>query len=110
MVGVVGVGQFNSVRSDGNVGFWTRTDATGRGVATAAARAVARFAFEHVGLRRLHLWHAVGHEGSRRVAEKVGFGLRAYTVLHGAPVDAVMYSLISPDEIAQNPTWSTLGG
>lgn len=107
MIGAAGVGEINTVRQDGNLGYWTRTDAAGRGIATAAATAVARFAFAHAGLRRLHLWHAIGNEGSRRVAEKVGFvregRLRAYTMLLGAPVDAVMYSVISPSEIAPEP-------
>lgn len=113
VVGAAGVGEINTTRQDGNLGYWVRTDATGRGVATAAATAVARFAFAHAGLRRLHLWHALGNEGSRRVAEKVGFvregRLRAYTTLNGTPVDAVMYSVISPSEIAPGPTPSTLG-
>jgi len=87
-----------------NLGYWTRTSATGQGLATTAAKLTARFGFEHAGLRRLHLHHHVDNHGSRRVAEKVGFvreGLhRQVAMLHDAPIDAVFYSLVSADEVA----------
>ena len=86
-----------------NLGYWVRTDHTGRGIATAVAREVARFAFEEVGLRRVHLHHHVGNHGSRRVAEKVGFvreGVhRQVAVLHGEAIDAVFYSLLGAHEV-----------
>ena len=40
-------------RTAANVGYWVRTGQTGRGIATAAVRLVARFAFEELGLLRL---------------------------------------------------------
>jgi RimJ/RimL family protein N-acetyltransferase len=62
------------IRSDGtaNVGYWVRTSQTGQGIATAAVRLLAQFAFEDLGLRRLELLIAVENLASRRVAEKVG--------------------------------------
>jgi ribosomal-protein-serine acetyltransferase len=55
-----------------NVGYWVRTSETGQGIATAAVRLVARFAFEDLGLRGLELHIAAENLASRRVAEKVG--------------------------------------
>jgi ribosomal-protein-serine acetyltransferase len=70
-LGRVGI---DRISQDGtaNVGYWVRTSQTGRGVATAAVRLIARFAFEDLGLRRLELHIAVGNLASQRVAEKVG--------------------------------------
>ncbi len=70
-LGRVGLDQ---IRGDGtaNVGYWVRTSQTGQGIATAAVRLVAQFAFEDLGLRRLELLIAVDNLASRRVAEKVG--------------------------------------
>lgn len=55
------------------VGYWVAAHARGRGVATAATRAVARWALTDLGAHRVE-WHAeVGNTGSRRVAERCGF-------------------------------------
>jgi RimJ/RimL family protein N-acetyltransferase len=102
VLGTVGVNQIHD--GQGNLGYWTRSDVTGRGLATGAARLAARFGFEHAGLRRIHLHHAVGNHGSRRVAEKVGFVRegthRQVAPLHGGYVDAVFYSLLGPHEVS----------
>ncbi|MER7274398.1 GNAT family protein [Dactylosporangium sp. NPDC000244] len=69
-----------SVRVDaaldhGMIGYWTVPEARGRGIATRAVRAAARFAFDTVGLHRIELCHAVANPGSCRVAESAGFPL-----------------------------------
>ncbi len=98
------VGTFDGIRDgQADLGYWIRTDATGQGLGTTAARLCARFAFEHSGLRRVHRHHHVDTHGSRRVAEKTGFvreGLhRQVAMLHDTPFDAVFYSLLGPDEV-----------
>ena len=55
-----------------NVGYWVRTSQTRLGIATAAVRLVAQFAFEDLALHRLELLVAVDNPASRRVAQKVG--------------------------------------
>lgn len=101
VVGTIGLNQIAGHK--GNLGFWVHTAHTGRGYCTSAARQVARAAFEHVGLARVYLRHVVGNEGSRRVAEKVGFQIegrvRNAIVHHGAPRDMLQYSLIGVHEI-----------
>src|SRR5712691_5832046 len=81
----------------GNLGYWVRTSATGRGVARAAVRQLADFAFRNTELVRLEIVCAVGNQRSQRVAERAGAVregvLRDRLLLHGQAVDAIMYSL-----------------
>jgi len=97
-LGGCGLNQINRVHRYANLGYWVRTSATGRGVATEAARQLAQFAFQNTDLVRLEIVCAVGNERSQRVAERAGAHregvLRHRLVLRGDPVDAVMYSLV----------------
>lgn len=85
-----------------NLGYWMRTDATRRGVATEATIGLARFGFEHVGLRRIEIVMSVRNTASRRVAEKAGGKLegtlRNRLWLHGEGHDAYCFSLV-PGEV-----------
>jgi RimJ/RimL family protein N-acetyltransferase len=84
-----------------NLGYWVRTSYAGHGVATAAARRVARFGFEHVGLRRITLYHAIDNVASGRVAAKVGFTRegheRARLLLPGGAADCLTYGLLASE-------------
>src|SRR5574339_1185730 len=55
-----------------NLGYWVRTSCHGQGIAGRAARLVARFAFEHLGLIRVEIVIGVGNAASLRVAQKIG--------------------------------------
>lgn len=59
-------------RRTGEIGYWTAPWARGRGVATEASRAVARWAFDVLGLARLAWQAEVGNHGSRAVAARLG--------------------------------------
>ena len=100
-LGGCGVNQINRIHGFGNLGYWVRSSATGRGVATEAARQVADFTFQNTDLKRLEIVCAVGNERSQRVAVRAGAVreglLRHRLLLHGQPVDAVMYSLVRED-------------
>jgi RimJ/RimL family protein N-acetyltransferase len=97
-LGGCGINQINRVHGFANLGYWVRTSATGRGVATEAARQAAEFAFRTTDLVRLEIVCAVGNEASQRVAERAGATregvLKQRLRLHGQPVDAVMFSLV----------------
>ena len=82
----------------GNLGYWVRTSAAGRGAATRATRLAARFGFEQLGLHRIEIVAAIDNIGSQRVAEKAGAVregvLRKRLLIRGKSQDAVLYSLI----------------
>ena len=100
-VGGVGLNFINRVHQMGNLGYWVRTTAAGRGIATEAARLMARFAFEQVGLHRVEIVAAIPNIASQRVAEKTGAVregvLRNRLLIRGVPQDAMLFSLIPSD-------------
>jgi RimJ/RimL family protein N-acetyltransferase len=97
-LGGCGLNQLSAAHRFGNLGYWVRTSASGRGVATEAARQLAEFAFRETDLVRLEIVCAAANVRSQRVAERAGAEregvLRNRLMLHGHPVDAVMYSLV----------------
>jgi RimJ/RimL family protein N-acetyltransferase len=55
------------------IGYWVVSGERGRGVMTAAARLLAAWGFDELGVRRLQWQAEVGNERSWRVVEKLGF-------------------------------------
>jgi len=99
--GGAGINFINRVHQMANLGYWVRTGAAGRGIATRATRLAARFGFEQLGLRRIEIVAAVGNVPSQRVAEKVGARregvLRNRLLIRGESLDAVLFSLVPED-------------
>jgi ribosomal-protein-serine acetyltransferase len=92
---------FCSPISLANLGYWVRSSATRRGIATRAARLVGEFAVKQVGLLRAEIVVAVGNKPSLRVAEKCGAKregvLRNRLIVREQVLDAVMHSLTPQD-------------
>ena len=84
-----------------NVGYWVRSSCTRQGIATAAVRLVAQYAFNSLGLTRLEIACIPTNTPSRRVAEKVGAKFEAIArnrlVMHGSAYDAALYALVPQD-------------
>lgn len=84
-----------------NLGYWVRTSCHGQGIAGRAAKLVARFAFEQLGLIRVEIVIGLGNRASLRVAEKIGAhyeGILLNRMVVGKSVyDAHMYSLLPSD-------------
>jgi RimJ/RimL family protein N-acetyltransferase len=86
----------------GELGYWTRSDRTGRGYMTEAAGAAVDFGFGTLGLYRLELRAGVGNVASQRVAEKLGFRHEG-TLREGCPAgpaggyDCYLYGLLATD-------------
>lgn len=102
-LGATGINQIDEAVRRANLGYWLRTSATGKGVATVATRLLARWAFETLELQRIEIVAAVGNQASQRVAERAGATregvARNRLRVHGVPHDAVLYSLIPADFI-----------
>ena len=100
-LGGVGLNFFNRVHQMANLGYWVRTSAAGRGVATRATKLVARFAFDHLGFQRIEIIAAVRNVASQRVAEKAGAVrecvARKRLLINGVRQDAVVFSLLPED-------------
>jgi RimJ/RimL family protein N-acetyltransferase len=84
-----------------NLGYWGRTSATGRGIATQAARLVAAFGIEQLTLLRAEIVVALGNKPRLWVAEKCGAKregvLRNRLIVREKVFDAVMHSLTPQD-------------
>lgn len=91
----------------GQVGYWMSPAARGRGVATAAVRALCGWGFGVLGLGLIEWRAEVGNVASRRVAEKAGFRveatLRQRLVHRGIRVDAWVGSML-PGELPTRPS------
>jgi ribosomal-protein-serine acetyltransferase len=98
IVGGISLNHIVRANSLANMGYWVRTSATRRGVATDAARLVARFGFSQIGLTRIEIAAMPENVRSRKVAERIGakFELLARNrlVMHSKAYDAALYSLV----------------
>lgn len=100
-LGSVGLNKLDYQNRNANLGYWVRTSATGRGVATAATRLLARWGFEHLGLQRVEIVASVENLPSRRVAIKAGAQkegiMRRALWLNERAHDAVLTALVVGD-------------
>ncbi|HYV24780.1 MAG TPA: GNAT family protein [Pyrinomonadaceae bacterium] len=100
-LGGVGLNFINRIHQFGNLGYWVRTSAAGRGIATRSTKLAARFGFEKLGLNRIEIVAAVENIASQRVAERAGARregvLRNRLSINGVPHDAVLFSLVRED-------------
>jgi ribosomal-protein-serine acetyltransferase len=84
-----------------NLGYWVRATATGRGIATSAARLAARFALANLNMARVEILTADANDASRKVAEKLGAhyeGMLRDRLRHGdGMIAARLYCLVRAD-------------
>ncbi|MEU1423761.1 GNAT family N-acetyltransferase [Kitasatospora sp. NPDC005751] len=101
LVGAQGLVRVPGRPGTAEVGWWATREHRGRGYTVEAARAVAHHAITELGLRRLEWTAYVGNEGSRAVAEKVGFRfegtLRSYAEQRGEFRDSWVGGLLATD-------------
>jgi RimJ/RimL family protein N-acetyltransferase len=106
LVGACGLERLDPLDRAWRLGYWVRSDRTGRGIARRAAHLLARFAFGPLGAERLSILVATGNARSLAVAEALGAQreglLRSRFRLRGARHDAVVLGLL-PDDLAAAP-------
>jgi ribosomal-protein-serine acetyltransferase len=101
LAGGCGLNLFNRFNNSANLGYWLRSDRTGRGYATRAVRLLAGHGLKSVNLERIEIFMSVENEPSRRVAERAGATFegtqRHRLLLHGRYHDTHVFSLIRGD-------------
>ena len=101
VLGAVALNQINHEQRVANLGYWTRTSRSRRGVASGAARLCARLGFE-LGFGRVEIVAIRANVASRRAAEKAGAQFECYArnrlYLRGEWYEAAMYSLVPGDD------------
>lgn len=87
------------VAETGTLGYWIGQRFAGRGLATAAVRAMTAHAFADLRLHRVEAACVPGNAASRRVLEKAGFELegraRAYLKINGVWSDHLLFGLVN---------------
>jgi RimJ/RimL family protein N-acetyltransferase len=103
LVGGIGLRWNDRVNQVGEVGYWARAGARGRGVTTRALRLVTEWALRDAGCERLVLRADTRNIPSQRVAERAGFvreGVERasrFSPRQGRRVDFVVYSRLPSD-------------
>jgi RimJ/RimL family protein N-acetyltransferase len=101
LLGGCGLNRIEPFSGTANLGYWVRTSATGRGIATAAVLELCQFAFSVTDLYRLEIIAAVNNLASQRVAEKAGAIregiLRQRSLVAGGRQNSIIYSVLKPD-------------
>ncbi|MFK0284042.1 GNAT family N-acetyltransferase [Streptomyces sp. NPDC090499] len=85
-LGHVGINMIDRTFRTARVGYWVLPEERGRRVATRALALASDWAFAELGLHRLELGHALGHDASCRIALACGYGYEG--TLRGAMFEA----------------------
>ena len=88
-------------RTSAELGYWLAEAHWGRGITTAAVRAMTRYAFETFLLTRVYAVPFAGNASSARVLEKAGYRLegtmRRSAIKDGRIVDQLLYAITDED-------------
>lgn len=101
VAGCIGYHKVDRANRATSLGYWVSADLQGRGLATAATRALVDHAIRGLGLNRVEIRCGTGNAKSRRVPEKLGFTLegvsRQAEWLYDRFVDLAVYSMTAGD-------------
>ena len=104
LIGSIGL-QLTPAHRHAELGYFVGPDHWSCGYATEASRAILDFAFNTLGLHRVHVHHFAENTASARVVEKLGFqreGLaRQHVYKDGQPIDIVLYGLLASQYMPQ---------
>lgn len=104
LIGGAGLHRIDWLMRRFEIGYWLAPDATGRGLASEAVRALARMAFERLRARRLEIRTDAFNFASRAVAERCGFMLEGVLRqeqlgVDGVPRDTCIYGCIDLQDL-----------
>jgi ribosomal-protein-serine acetyltransferase len=97
-VGNVSVWWVSQQNHVGEIGYWVRSDMTGRGVGTEITARAMQIGFEEIGFHKIVLRIAVGNLPSEQIARKLGYALegtlRDEVKVGGTWLDHTAWSLL----------------
>ena len=98
-IGGIGFQTFtNELRHSAAIGYWLGRPFWGRGIMSAAVKAMTDYGFESLGLSRIYARVYRGNDASTRVLEKAGYKqeglLRKAILKEGAPTDYYVYAIL----------------
>ncbi len=104
-VGSIGFRQHDDVeRCSAEIGYWLGESYWGRGITTAALRAVTGYAVRTLGLTRVYAVPFENNQASFRVLEKAGYlcegRMRRSAIKDGKVVDQLMYAFVPDPGVA----------
>jgi ribosomal-protein-serine acetyltransferase len=101
IIGSMGFHRVDWINRSTSLGYWLAESHQGRGIVTAAVRALVDHAFGTWELHRVEISAAPGNARSRAVPVRLGFveeGVRRDAERHGEGyVDLVLYGMLAPD-------------
>jgi RimJ/RimL family protein N-acetyltransferase len=101
LLGVVGLEAFAHLHQSVELGYWLRTDATGKGTMTLASRAVLHWAFTALNVHRVRVAAATDNHPSLAVIGRLGFRFegiaREAERCNGRWLDHAIFALLSTD-------------
>jgi ribosomal-protein-serine acetyltransferase len=101
IVGVAGFHAIDWVNRSTSIGYWLTAEAQGRGLMSAAVRALLDHAFGEWELHRVIVEVVVGNERSRAIPERLGFTqeaiLKEAKLIRGRYEDTRLYAMLAPD-------------
>ena len=80
--GLIGFKSADAEKHSIEIGYWLREEQQGKGVMTAAVRALCETAFTQMGMRRIEIRCGVGNLPSNRIPQRLGF-LRSHVEQRG---------------------------
>ncbi|CAN5853453.1 GNAT family protein [soil metagenome] len=105
MAGTIGLHAIDWSSRASSIGYWIGSDFQGKGIATAACRAVLDHAFGALGLNRVEIRCAPANRRSRAVPERLGFTkegtLRQVQLLYDRYTDLVVYAMLADEWIGR---------
>lgn len=98
-IGGIGFQTFtDEARHAAALGYWLGRPFWGRGIMSAAVKAMTAYGFETLGLVRIYARVYKGNNASARVLEKAGYKLegllRKATLKEGVPIDHYLYAIL----------------
>lgn len=95
---MIGLHNLDQVNKKAEIGYWIDGEYEGKGIITAACRALITYAFQDLELNRVAICAAAGNHKSRAIPERLGFQeertAREGIFIKGKFHDLVYYSLL----------------